>query len=684
VSWSVVEGQQASGTHTGTGSSSATLPAGTTAGNTVFIIFGHGSTTFTAPAGFTPDKASAGGSAQLRVYRKTAVDAESSWSFSNATTSTAVQWWAFEVEGLDNSAPIDAVPSNIATGTGTAAETVTTGTNAMSTVYDGMVLAVYVGWATSSTSSTWSGYGQGLVEQFDGGVANGATAVSLAVALRSTQTPTTWDIPATQSVSQVWSATHIVYAAAGAKRAPLVDVMFGGGLGTTAGLATGPAGAAIFDAVTGSPAVSGGWLELSSSAAAENASWSGSGALGMYQPSLSADLVARFTVLFPGSLPSVDTQIFAATLMSIRFDAATGKLAATAGTGTAVLSAGTVVADTEYFVDVRAHRSTSAATIDWQIDGVEQTQATGTTTTNVHTEAVLGWTTAITASVKLKNIVLSKIIGQYPLGNIVCHMLTVDSAGTVTVSGSTANFGVMTANGTVAAWNAAAALAAVDDLPPTIGASADGVVAVTAHATDYVQFPMQTRDAAANGESIRAVRWYFPLWAAATTVATIRLSAWDGTVDTNLYSEADPNADNSTTTPVWVCRMHRALAQSTPYLWTQAKLDALAARMGSNDATPDIGVHAVYAELAVRPGETRQLFGDLASQTLDPDSAGVVQISVDAPTGNATDLYYEENASPTTVPVTGGTSHTETIGAPDMPTINYIALYPPAEPDPEA
>jgi hypothetical protein len=167
-----------------------------------------------------------------------------------------------------------------------------------------------------------------------------------------------------------------------------------------------------------------------------------------------------------------------------------------------------------------------------------------------------------------------------------------------------------------------------------------------------------------------------PGWAASGTAATFRLNAYDGTTEHVLYSEADPGWDNAIES--WICRMVRPA--SGRIIWTQAVLDALAVRFGSNDATPDIGIHAVLGEAVVRMAETSQLFGGLASAAVDPDSAGVVTVTVDAPAGYDTDLYYEQNTSPTTVPVTGGTSHIEPIQAPDQPTTNYIAAYPPAEP----
>src|SRR5213075_422943 len=44
-------------------------------------------------------------------------------------------------------------------------------------------------------------------------------------------------------------------------------------------------------------------------------------------------------------------------------------------------------------------------------------------------------------------------------------------------------------------------------------------------------------------------------------------------------------------------------------VWTQAKLDAAAVRIGfSNDATPDMGVHAIYLEVAIRKAKTVRQF----------------------------------------------------------------------------
>jgi hypothetical protein len=105
----------------------------------------------------------------------------------------------------------------------------------------------------------------------------------------------------------------------------------------------------------------------------------------------------------------------------------------------------------------------------------------------------------------------------------------------------------------------------------------------------------------AAGEAVRAVRLLFCGWAAAATANTIGFWGYSGSeplFGTQLLPLSDPNFDNSTTAPAWFCEMFAPTGG-----WTQAKLDALEARMGgSDDATPDVGIHAVYAEVAIAIG----------------------------------------------------------------------------------
>lgn len=675
-------------------SGSATVAA-TTAGNTILIAVSCSTGTPTSVAGCT--LLTVTGSGRVALYGKNNVAAGET-SYLISITSQRVVWWIAEVQGLDLSAPVDAVTAS-ATTTSNAA-TISTGTTPIASTYNGVALALWgLTHTTGGSVCTFSGHTNGFEEILDVGLANGTAATSLCVGRKFTASIGTFESTATPSVttgSAAGTGQMVVLTAAGAKKLHRIDAIFGAEIGTASGIAT-TAIQSPFDSVAGTPAVvtttprSGTYcLELSSSAAAENVAWLAStGIFAIYLPTSFATIVFRLSVYFPTSLPGADVVLCQVETPSgnhfIRYVSASTKIGVQVNAGTQQVSATTVVADTWYDLDVRAFCA-AAGTIDWQLDGAAQTQATGTTSTTV-TALRIGWTAASTATVRYDDIVVSKVSGNYPLGDYKIVALKADPAGTLTIGGASAvstDFNTFTANSTLAAWNAATALANIDEGPPhTQSASSDGFAQVVIRTTAYVEVPMEPYDAAANGEAIRALRWYFPGWAASATAATIGFRGWDGAVETIVYTAADPNFDNSTTTAQWVARMHRALSSAVPYLWTQAKLDALCARVGFHGSGAlAVGVHAVYAELAVKPGEARTLFGDLAGYAADPESEGVIDITVDAPVGYDIDLEYEEAGSPTTVPVTGGTTHTEPIGAPDSTVVNRITAYWAPEPDP--
>jgi hypothetical protein len=165
-------------------------------------------------------------------------------------------------------------------------------------------------------------------------------------------------------------------------------------------------------------------------------------------------------------------------------------------------------------------------------------------------------------------------------------------------------------------------------------------------------------------------------WAVSTTAATIGFRAFDGTTETTLLAAANPLFDNSTTTPGWVAKMYKPATG-----WTQAALDALAFRVGfSTDATPDIGVHAVYAEVAVQTSEVAGVFGlagsdrTMVESQTDPVSGGIEGLTVTTPPSRSATLTYEKAGSPTTVVVPPETVQTEVIDAADAATVNRIDL----------
>jgi hypothetical protein len=693
--------QTASGGFTGT-SGNATLGVGTTAGSTVVLVATIGSPANVAPpSGFT-DRGGTPVTAVARpyVFTKSGVGAgETSYTLA-PNASTPVAWTLLEVQGLDPDAPVDVSVLQTGASSGT---TVSTGTTPQSTTYDGMALAVLAhGNASGTTAPTFSGHSAGYTEVAQQGQAGTSNAVAHSVATQFAQQLGTWSCSATSSLTgaagNVLVGSLLLLSAEGAKRAADVRDLWGMEWLTAAGLGTGNVGNRIFETVTGNPTIGNdpanartgsGYLELPATATIDNAQGiSQTIAVG------TEGAIARVCFRFVGSLPTADVEVFsllnAAAVM--RYRAASGKLSLQLSTSTEQLSDQAVTADQWIAVDVRVMDIGAEWAGDWTVTydatpgassiPVPQTRALHTTATGLGSFIpVLGRTVAPSSApplIRYDDVVVSRIRGHHPLGDHRIYGIGPDPAGTLTISGTATNFQTFSANGTMAAWNAATALAAIDEVPPTVGATADGIAQVTAATADYVSIPLETVQAAPDG-SIRAVKLYFCGWAASATAATVGFRAHDGTTSHTLFAAADPAFDNSST-PAWVCKVVRTTGGGK-IDWTQPKLDELAARMGfSDDATPDIGVHAVRGEVAKQMAQTQTLFGTLATQALDPLSGGILGVTVTTPPDRAADLYYEVDGTPTTVPIAADDTYTEMIGAPDEPTVNYLALYFDPEP----
>jgi hypothetical protein len=273
---------------------------------------------------------------------------------------------------------------------------------------------------------------------------------------------------------------------------------------------------------------------------------------------------------------------------------------ATCEAGTPVTAAETVPLNTWAMLEYYANFSGTQYVVKWRLNGVDQTDAlsqTGLTAANI-ASLYLGPNGADTITCDYDDVAISITSGDWPVGDGKVVLLAVDPAGTVTLSGTAGNFNTFTANGTLAAWNATTARNNIDEVPPTIGAAADGFVQITLQQTNYVEIPMTTYTLA-GGESINGLRMLALGWATSATAGTLGFRAWDGAAETILQAgTVDPNFDNSTTAPAWVCKMYLPSGG-----WTQAKLNALAFRVGfSSDATPDEGIHAIYAEADIKIG----------------------------------------------------------------------------------
>lgn len=233
-------------------------------------------------------------------------------------------------------------------------------------------------------------------------------------------------------------------------------------------------------------------------------------------------------------------------------------------------------------------------TLDWSVNGAPQDAATGsgyvTGLENLWIGADGGG--FYSSTLRFDDVLVSQTSGDYPLPDHKVVGLLVDPSGTLTVSGSTANFNTFTSNGTLAAWNATTARNNIDERPPTIGASSDGLVQVTTSATSYVEIPMTSYTLTA-GETVMGGRMVAFGWATNANACTIGFRSYNGTTETDLFPAANPFFDNASANPLPVML---TLADIN----TQAEIDALAFRVGfSTDAAPDVGIHAIYAELAI-------------------------------------------------------------------------------------
>ena len=124
-----------------------------------------------------------------------------------------------------------------------------------------------------------------------------------------------------------------------------------------------------------------------------------------------------------GTAPSATTalirQSHAQTYFHIGYNQATSQFYAQVGINTAQAGP-TVELDTWYRIDYRFSADATTYTIDWQVDGIDQTQATkGSLTAAVFLATTyfrLGLFAAVTGDIYFDDFVLSETSGDYPIG----------------------------------------------------------------------------------------------------------------------------------------------------------------------------------------------------------------------------------------------------------------------------
>jgi hypothetical protein len=601
-----------------------TLPAAAGYGNAVIVatFFNRASVGNIFPPGtFTQDSPGPSNPAVLYVFRRAAVgEGESSWMFQQAASGVVTQWVALEVAGLA-AAPVDAVSAMTLVNPGTSLSPAVGAGTSYDTVQFGFYAA---GNNANTTVPTWSGYTpSGFVEVADAGAVDGAGAVSLAVARRFPASAAGVTASATTTQSGPLAAVVVSYASASGRVTSDVGDFWGFEQGTLAGATLGST--PVFNATAGSPAITSSTprtgsycLELTATAGVCSATRTapfGTSRIG----------AVRVPLRLVGSLPAGDVDLFSLEMtgctLYVRFRSASSKLGVQlSGSGidsAERLSSATVTADAWLAVEVQYDTRTSADfRADWAVDYgdgtlVDQAPAQFVfAAANDVTTLRLGWATNATATVRTDDVVVVKAANNYPIRDHTVHPLTVDAGALVTTSD--AKFNTYSSNGTLAAWDGTVAQAAIDDVPPTVSASADGIAQVTSGASDYMTIPVTSYDLGGIAVA-RAVRMLLAGWAASGTAATLGFRAFDGTTEMLLATAADPAFDNSTSQAVWVSLPVRPA--SGAYAWTQAKLDALELRVGFGDAAVAVGLHAVLCEVLVQPSAPVAAFGEAGSVT---------------------------------------------------------------------
>jgi hypothetical protein len=671
----------------------------TTAGNAVLVIVGASGSITGVPAGWPAADRSIAGA--VYAYSMPSIDAgETSWTFT-LSGSSSVDWsfYVAELEGVDPTVPLEVSAVTLSGQTVVDGGTFSTTTTGQTAALDTVAYAAFV--ADRTVAPTWSNYTNDFEEVQE--VTTGTPTLRLAVARKTVvgttgtfETTATLDTSGSSSTST--AALIVVYRAANSPVVAPLDMFVGFGQGTHGGINSHNGVSNMLSVPVAAPSGTWGTNYFIQPGSARNSDYG----LRIVAAG-NAAAVSVGTLAGSASCFGFDTRVVSATgtvlvahyglRWQLLYDTSTNKFGVRAGTtGTISWQSGTTALNTFVWVDIRAKYNTTTWRVEWTLETGADTyteqpaaELTGQSAGLISNQSLnLGTSTAQTMTADFANVCLSHYYVAYPLGPHQIRLLTVDLAGTPTLSGTSTNFSVFTANGTLAAWNATNARDAVDEVPPTISASADGVCQTAVAASDYIEFPMAA-PTLADDEIISGVRMLAAMWGGTGTgTGTVGIRSWDGTTETILiaastsYDAGSPTAISSTE-PRWECAMW-----PMPNGWTAAKLAAAALRFGfGTDETPDMGVDALYLEYATRKGRIQPLFGTLASTATDPNSLGIRSLTVDTNSepGKAANLYYEEDGSPTNVPVAANTSQTEVIDAPNAPTVNYIKLEPDPEPE---
>jgi hypothetical protein len=600
---------------------------GTTAGSTVLVwVRSSGASNMTPPAGWVRDNTyGLGGIFSFRL--DDAAAAETSWTFTRAPSAGNSAWSMMEVDHLS----VDSfeVASAGTQGTNATGTTRSTGTSVLNAGESGLLVAVFGSTkAASGDTHSWASYTNSFTEQEDFNPA-GVAGQCIAVAAKNFSGQSTFETTATFTTSTGTPATAavlLVYRSYDAAITAPLSYLTGFEFGTHAGMGhTGNAPWSEFPSSLGNvPAAPGGtWGTHYSvtAGAAKDGDWglevaNSATAHHVVLPTFTGGRFAFSGHVKPVSGSGTPTALWfdsANADLQLVYDVTTEKFGLQWEGGSPEWQTGTTPLDNYPAVQIRGRVNSSVYHAEWWIetgtgDGYQTSPAdlTGMTLTSSITPRLGAYAgTNQTAVFHYDNPVISPYYAAFPLGVHTVVPLVPETTG-ATVSGTSSNFQRFTNNGTLANVSGTEG-ALLDDRPPTISASSDGVVQVAVAASDYLNLPMTTYTLAAT-EIVAGVRFLASLWGGTGSgTGTLGWRGHDGVTETTFIAasasyDADSLTTASATYPLWYTSMWSGGVNGA---WDQTKLNAAAVRMGfSTDATPDMGASAVYLEVAVTTART--------------------------------------------------------------------------------
>lgn len=729
--------QSKTGTLTGAGPASIVFDNPTTADSVIFICgFASNDSTgvgFSTPTGgtgsfFEASSGASGGGSRGRYVayaKRHAAASETTYSMELTGTPGLAVWAAYEIADTGSNAP-DFVNADyfINNTSGVTAATSLTQlssgvsgyvpTTVESTIdaYNALGCAIFCAENPGATIPTFSnldidGATVEMQTYTDVTLSNGTYSIAMKVCFPALYEVGRYKVSADVSPSSYVATDFICFYANDSKMTQKFDVICGFEWGTMTGVTAGSAvapGTAPLDFVNGSPEIqsaikrSGNYAaKLSSTSAIENFGWlESTGALAVFHPvSQTHSEVKRFHFYFDGALPTTDVEIAfieAGTLangLRMWFRAASGKIALKVGSGSDNLSDAAISHSKWVGVDVRYSPDSTTHYVDWSVhydslgvvDPVVQTSFTKSSQTAADPgpRVGYGWNDATTATMYVDDIAISKQYGTYPVGDIRVVGITVDGTGTPSVVGTSSNFATFANNSDINAWNPVTARNALREIPPAVGPTADGVTQITVAANDYMTFPMETFTCAPL-YSPRALRWHVAGWAKSANPATLRVLSNDGSANVFNVAVGDHGFDD--TNLAWLCGMQRKKPAgiAAHYPLNQSHLDNLELRVGySDDANPDVGVHAIIAEVCYAPAKVFSSSSGEGFTTFvrqDGVTGAIVSYLITTPPDKGGTFTITKDGVTTPYPVPKDYAWTLSVGAASIETVTYVGFSP--------